>query len=144
MQSGLVKIISFNVNRVWNPIKRSKILSKLKKEKAQIAFLQETHMSQSEHAKLQKLGFRKVFSSSFKSGHKRGVAILVSGALAYEHTPEVMDDGGRINKISGRIEGSVITLLNVYAPPGSDWLFYRQVFDLMVNTSVGHNMRRGL
>ena len=110
MQSGLVKIISFNVNRVWNPIKRSKILSKLKKEKAQIAFLQETHMSQSEHAKQQKLGFRKVFSSSFKSGHKRGAAVLVSGALAYEHTSEVVDDGGRINKISGRIEGSVILL----------------------------------
>lgn len=44
MQSGL-KIISFNVNGVLNPIKRSKILSKLKKEKAQIAFLQETHES---------------------------------------------------------------------------------------------------
>lgn len=49
MHSGDVKIISFNVNGVLNPIKRSKILSKLKKEKAQVAFLQETHMSQSEH-----------------------------------------------------------------------------------------------
>lgn len=35
-------------------------------------------MSQSEHAKLQRLGFRQVFSSSFKSGHKKGVAILIS------------------------------------------------------------------
>ena len=91
-------------------------------------------MSQSKHAKLQKLGFRKVFSFSFKSGHKRGVAILISGALAYGHISEVVDDGGGFIKILGRIEGSVIMLLNVYAPPGSEWLFYRQVFDLMVNS----------
>lgn len=46
----------------------------------------------------------------------------------------MVDDGERFIKISGRIEGPGITLLNVYAPPGSDWLFYRQVFDLMVNS----------
>ncbi len=43
MQRGPVKIGPFTVNGVLNPIKRSKILSNLKKEKAQIAFLQETH-----------------------------------------------------------------------------------------------------
>lgn len=134
MQSGLVKIISFDVNGVLNPIKRSKILSKLKKEKAQIAFLQETHMSQSEHAKLQRLGFRQVFSSSFKSGHKRGVAILISNAIVYEHISETIDEGERFIKITGTIEGSMITLLNVYVPPGSDWLLYKHVFDLMVNS----------
>lgn len=26
-----------------------------------------------------------------------------------------------------------MTLLNVYAPPVSEWLFYRHIFDLMVN-----------
>lgn len=81
-----------------------------------------------------KLGFRQVFSSPFKSGHKSGVAILISGALAYEHISETVYDGGRFIKISGRIEGSVITSLNVYAPLGSDGLFYRCVFDLMVNS----------
>lgn len=45
-----------------------------------------------------------------------------------------MDEGGRFIKITGRIEGSEITLLNVYAPRGSHWLFYRHVFDLMVNS----------
>lgn len=45
MQDEPVKIISFNVNGILNVIKMSKIMSKLKKEKAQIALLQETHMS---------------------------------------------------------------------------------------------------
>ncbi len=61
MQRGPVKIGPFTVNGVLNPIKRSKILSNLKKEKAQIAFLQETHMSQFEHAKLKWMGFIHVF-----------------------------------------------------------------------------------
>lgn len=38
----------FNVNRVLNPVQRGKILSKLKKETAQVALLQETHLSQTE------------------------------------------------------------------------------------------------
>ena len=30
--------------------------------------------------------------SAFKSGHKRGVAVLTSSALAYEHISEAVDD----------------------------------------------------
>lgn len=36
------KVLSLNVNGIKNPIKRSKIVSKLKREKIDIAFLQET------------------------------------------------------------------------------------------------------
>ena len=134
MQDDPVKIITFNVNGVLNPTKRSKILSKLKKEKAQIALLQETHMSQSEHTKLKKMGFRHVFSSSDKSGHKRGVATLISSSVNYEHISEKGDNEGRFIKISGKIEGSLVTIINAYIPPGSDWALYRHIFDLMVNS----------
>ena len=129
-----MKVISFNINGALNPIKRSKILSKLKKERAQIALLQETHMSQSEHAKLKRMGFRHVFSSSDKSGHKRGVATLISNSVNYEHISTTSDDEGRFIKSTGKIEGTIITIVNVYIPPGSDWLLYRRIFDLMVNS----------
>lgn len=129
-----MKIISFNVNGILNVIKMSKIMSKLKKEKAQIALLQETHMSQTDHLRLKRKGFKYVFFSSVNSKHKRGVAILISGALNYEHISEFGYDEGRFVKVTGRIEGSQITILNVYAPPGSDWLFYRNIFDLMVDS----------
>ena len=78
MQNNTIKLISFNVNGVLNPVKRNKILSKLRKEMAQIALLQETHMNQTEHAKLKRMGFKHIFSSSDESKHKRGVAILIS------------------------------------------------------------------
>lgn len=134
MQNDSVKIISFNVNGVLNIVKMNKILSKLKREKAQIALLQETHMSQMDHLRLKRKGFKHVFYSSVKSKHKRGVATLITGTLGYEHISEISDDEGRFIRITGKIEGSEITILNVYAPPGSDWIFYRNIFDLMLDS----------
>lgn len=112
-----LKIISFNINGVLNPTKRSKILSKMKKENAQIVLLQETHLNSTEHEKLKRMGFSKVYYSSYKSGHRRGVAILLSHRVPFEHLSEIKDKEGRYLLISGKIEGVQITLLNVYAPP---------------------------
>ena len=118
MQNRSLKIASFNINGVLNPVKREKILSKLKKDKIQIAFLQETHLSDSEHAKL-------------------NVATLISNAVNYEHISEHKDKEGRFVMVIGRIEGVVISLLNVYVPPGSVWSFYKHMVDLMTTKSQG-------
>ena len=61
LASNTLKVVSFNVNGILNPIKRGKILSKLRREGAQVAFLQETHLSEIEHAKLRRWGFKHVF-----------------------------------------------------------------------------------
>lgn len=37
-------------------------------------------------------------------------------------------------KITRKMEGNEVTLLNVYAPTGSKWLFYKDVFDMMANS----------
>lgn len=79
------------------------------------------------------MGFRHVFSASHGGGHKRRVATLLSNTLNYEHISTIQDKSGRFVKTTGRIEGSEIALINVYAPPGSEWLFYRHIFNLMVN-----------
>ena len=113
-----LKIISFNINGVLNPTKRSKILSKMKKENAQIVLLQEMHLnSNSEHEKLKRMGFSKVYYSSYKSDHRRGVAILLSHRVPFEDISEIKDKKGRYLLISGKIKGVQITRLNVYAPP---------------------------
>ena len=126
-----IKIISYNINGLLNPIKRSKILNKLKKEKAHIALLQETHLNSVEHEKLERMGFSKVFYSSYKSGHRRGVATLISNRVPFEKTSEMKDKEGRYVLVSGKIEDTEITILNVYIPPGSHISVYRKIFDLM-------------
>ena len=59
-----VKIITLNVKGINHVIKRQKILSFLKKEKCQIAFLQEIHLSDLEHIKLRMSWVEQVFYSS--------------------------------------------------------------------------------
>lgn len=132
-----VNIATYNVHGLNNPVKRGKILAQLKKDKVQVAYLQETHLNTTEHAKLNRMGFKYVFASSDRSGHKRGVAILIARGVNYEHMSELTDTEGRYLMITGKLEGTVVTLLNVYAPPGSGWLFYRKMFDLMTTKAQG-------
>lgn len=76
-----IKVASYNVNCVLDPTKRSKIISKMKKEGVGVILLQET---ENEHAKLKRNGYNQIFSASYKSGHRRGVAILISGKNSFE------------------------------------------------------------
>ncbi len=48
-------------------------MAKLRKEKVQIAFLHETHLTQSEHEKLRKFGYTNIYYSTYRDGRKRGV-----------------------------------------------------------------------
>jgi len=51
---SVTKCITWNVKGINNVVKIRKILSSLKKEAAQIAFIQETHLSDLEHVKLRR------------------------------------------------------------------------------------------
>lgn len=135
--NNTLKVVSFNVNGILNLTKRAKILSKLRKEGTHVASLQETHLSEIEHEKLKRGSFKHVFYSSYKSGHRRGSAILVSNQVQYEHILEVKDKEGRYVMITGRIDGLMVTLFSIYAPPGSDWTFYKKLFDLMSTEAQG-------
>ena len=39
--------------------------------------------------------------------------------------------------VIGRLDGVEVTLLNVYAPPGAKWAFYKHIFDLMTSKGKG-------
>lgn len=124
MSTNQIKIMSLNVNGLNNPIKRQKVMTKIKKEKAQIIFLQETHLTQPEHDKLKKCGYRNSYHSTFKGGCKRGVAILITNATQFDCEKECKDKEGRYIIIKGRLENEMVTLVNIYAPPDSDKYFF--------------------
>lgn len=46
-----LKIASINVTGWNNPVKRSRVLAKMRRDKTQVVFLQKTHMTQQEHEK---------------------------------------------------------------------------------------------
>lgn len=87
MNRQTLKVISFNVNGILNPAKRRQ--TKMKRENAQIVLLQETHLSPLEHGKLHRMGFSRVNYSSYKSGHRRGVATLISQQIPFEKVSDI-------------------------------------------------------
>uniref|UniRef100_A0A671K7Q7 Uncharacterized protein n=1 Tax=Sinocyclocheilus anshuiensis TaxID=1608454 RepID=A0A671K7Q7_9TELE len=89
-----LKIITVNTNGLNNPIKRKRVLQKLKRDKGEIIFLHETHLNKEEHKKLEKLGGAQVFTSSFTSA-KRGVSILVKECLNFKSEFSKIDKEGR-------------------------------------------------
>lgn len=69
-------MVLMNVNEMNNPIKRSKVIRKMRKLNASIIYLQETHLQQEEHEKFKKFGFRNSYYSECKKSRKRVVVIL--------------------------------------------------------------------
>uniref|UniRef100_A0A3Q1EIT7 exodeoxyribonuclease III n=1 Tax=Acanthochromis polyacanthus TaxID=80966 RepID=A0A3Q1EIT7_9TELE len=139
----MVNFISLNVNGLLSTLKQNKLLTKLKRENIDIAFLQDTHMPGKEHERLKKHGFKYMFSSSNGSKHTRGVAILMSGKLVYEHISTSKDREGRFILIKGRLNRNLFTLYNVYIPPGSKSEFYIQILDRIATEAQGTLICRG-
>uniref|UniRef100_A0A3B5MBM6 exodeoxyribonuclease III n=1 Tax=Xiphophorus couchianus TaxID=32473 RepID=A0A3B5MBM6_9TELE len=88
-----LKIVSLNVKRINNVIKRLNILTFLKKENTKIALLSETHLTDNEHLKLRRNWVGQVFYSSHNS-KSRGAAILIHHSLPFTLEKTMSDNDG--------------------------------------------------
>lgn len=122
--------ITLNVNGLHNPVKRGKVIAKMKREKQDVIFWQETHLSDTEHEKLKKW-LKNLYYSSFKHGNARGVSILISNHVNFQFTSQVADADGRYILVKGFIDHKEVTLVNIYRPPGHNKQFTKKVFDLL-------------
>ncbi len=87
----------------------------LKRNKVDIAFIQETHFKGEEALKLKYGWVGHVFHSSFSS-KRNGVAIIVNKNQNFIPTGEVKDDEGRMVCLQAMINGTTVVLCNIYAP----------------------------
>ena len=132
-----VRLVSLNVNGLNTPKKRDRVMTKVKKDGAQMIYLQETHLNKVEHDKLKRYGYRNVYSSSFKGGPRRGVTIMISNQVQFEYEKEIRDGEGRYIIVKGKLDNVKVTLVNVYAPPDCDKHFFRLLFDVIAAETEG-------
>lgn len=121
---------TWNVKGVNEPVKRGKVLSHLKSLKADIIFLQETHLKNKYHNKLRCRWVNQVYHSTF-SAKARGVAIVIKKGVPFRQTSTIADKNGRYILVTGEMHATPITLLNIYGPNYDDPEFYRKVFSLI-------------
>lgn len=129
--------VSYNVKGLGSPIKRKKIISQLKKLHCSIAMIQETHMTEKEHLKLKREWVDQVFSSSFESSRKRGVAIVLHKSVYFSHIQTTTDKKGRYVMVKGTTGGTKITLLNLYAPNEDSGDFFKTIGALLAKKAEG-------
>ncbi len=124
-----LKVISYNVKGLHNPIKKKKILHQLRQVNCQIAFLQETRLSDAEHEKL-KSWADKVYYSSHRS-------ILIHRQINFTKTLIHKDTEGRYILVNGLVDGVEVSLINVCAPNEDEPGFIKTLFSVVLKYSTG-------
>lgn len=121
-----LKLMTWNVQGLNHPIKRKKVLTFIKSQRCDIAFLQETHLLTQDSRKLCRDWVGHVSASCWNS-HSRGVAILVHKQMQFKCNRESIDDAGWVLLILVEIQGHKVILANVYAPNIDDPTFFGQL-----------------
>lgn len=129
-----LKLITWNVRGFHTTSKRIKVINHLVKLRADICFLQETHLTDTELQHLHFKQFDKIFSSTFNS-KQRGVSILINKKINFTLNSSTADPDGRFIIINISINHLTFTLANIYAPNNDDPLFFHNLFSLLYNST---------
>ena len=122
-----IRFLSWNVKGMNSPIKRSKILTHLKRLNTDIAFLQETHFRNRDHIRLKCPWVGDIFHSTFDS-KARGVAILINKRVNFSVSKTITDKNGRYLIIAGTLYHYPVLPVNIYAPNFDDPKFTNTLF----------------
>uniref|UniRef100_A0A803KAJ7 exodeoxyribonuclease III n=1 Tax=Xenopus tropicalis TaxID=8364 RepID=A0A803KAJ7_XENTR len=120
------KVLSWNVGGLNTPIKRKKVLDRLRREKAQVILLQETHWCRKDKQTLKDKWLQIVQEASYKT-KTRGVAILISKDLPCTLSKTYKDKNGRYILADLEIYGIKYTIVNIYAPNNENKCFFTGV-----------------
>lgn len=137
MLKNTLTLVSWNVRGLGNRIKTGKVFSHLNSLKANILFLQETHLCKDKEYKLKPNWISQVYHAPFTT-KARGVAILIHKNVPFILKSKVIDPNGRYILISGHIASYPVTLLNVYGPNSDDPSFFHKIFELLPDDKSSH------
>uniref|UniRef100_A0A3B1IT35 Reverse transcriptase domain-containing protein n=1 Tax=Astyanax mexicanus TaxID=7994 RepID=A0A3B1IT35_ASTMX len=114
-----LRFISWNIRGMGNPVKRSRVFAHLKRLNSDLVFLQETHLRNKDHSRLNCSWVGQIFHSNFNS-KARGVAILINKKVQFSCTNVISDRNGRFLIVAGTLMREKVVLVNVYAPNFDD------------------------
>ena len=130
-------LLSLNTRGLSNFSKRRAIFTYCRRNKADIAFLQETHSTPETQSRWKnEWGGRILFSHG--KHNSRGVAILIRNSLDVDVIDEIPDNDGRFLFLRLKIQEVSYTIVNVYAPNKDDKAiqFYKKLNDFLLSQNI--------
>ena len=117
MHAQTLKLLTWNVNGFGHKIKGWLVTRAINRYKAEVIFLQETHLVDKQQESLGRGRYKVVGHAHFSSGSRR-VLILVKKSLPFHVVKTWGDKNGCYTAVQGEWEGEVMILINVYMPLG--------------------------
>ena len=108
-----IKLYSLNVKGLNIPEKRSKLLLLLKKSKADIIFLQETHFKSNNCPTFTDKRFPLILHTTNPNSKSKGVSILISKYCPFQILDTKTDNEGRYLFVKGSLYNKPVTLANI-------------------------------
>jgi len=128
MSTSAIKFVSFNTQGLQGNSKRKKVFHWLKKKKANIYMLQETHSTSNIETKWHaQWGSKTIFSHG--TSEKLGVSIFFNGNFDYEIIDSMVDEHGRFILLDMNINSVHTLVVNIYAPNGDFEGFFQNITD---------------
>uniref|UniRef100_A0A6I8PNV6 exodeoxyribonuclease III n=1 Tax=Xenopus tropicalis TaxID=8364 RepID=A0A6I8PNV6_XENTR len=109
-------VISYNVNGLNEPIKRSQIFRQCNKLGGKIVLLQETHFKEGHTPHLSLRHYPQIYTSNNPQKKATGVMTLIHKDLPFQLREKLIDEEGRFIFLKGQIAKMKVTITNVYAP----------------------------
>lgn len=132
-----VKFYSLNIKGLNVPEKRSKLLLMLKRSKADIILIQETHFKTNNLPTFKDKKFPQIFNATYPDSKTRGVSILISKYCPFKVLDAKTDNEGRFLFIKGSLYNIPVTIANIYAPNKLQAPFFVQTLEMLESFATG-------
>lgn len=137
-----LRIITWNVKGLRNPVKKQRVLSHLARMKCQVALLQESHLKLQDLTSLRKQWVGEMFCSPAVN-NKNGVIILFHKSLNVTLLNEFTDANGRWIYLDVKVNGHQLSFCNVYGPNNIDLAFWNDLSIFLSSHSAEHLIMGG-
>lgn len=133
----------YNVKGLNSPVKRHKVLKELYHYRANVVFLQETHLALDTNIRLYSSALPVWYYSDSPIRRAKGVAIGFSRSVNFTLINRLADPEGRFLFLKGKLGGKVMTLANVYCPNKNPTVSLKQVLDNLMEFKTGEVVLAG-
>ena len=138
--TGQLKVLSLNVRGINDFKKRRCIFNWIRKNEADVIFLQETYSARElENRWKNEWGGRVFFVHG--SNHSRGGAILLKNTVNCDVEEHITDNTGRVQILKTKLDDQPLCFVNIYAPndENSQVAFFQNVKKLIVSNKITDN-----